>query len=566
MTTVQRRIARKRPARRRMLRAASSAVGQLTAGVPVAGQKPLWAQYQRIGGGLTPQDVSWIMQAADGGQPQRLVDLGNESRLKDGHLHGVMATRDMAVSLYPLEFLTPEDAPREQKEAKDLCSIIHEQFIDFRGLVKHLTRSYFPGHAHAVLEWRKMGRYILPWAWRPIQPRDMFFAQDTGALRYQTQPGDLVGLDLQAEFPGRIISLTRSIMGTPQPQEGLIRLLVWMALFRNWDLRDWIALAEIGWKPWRTAKYAKNTTDEQVADILSALEMIGSTGVGVFPVGTEFAAEWPKSSGGVQGGQHQQLFDAMGREISKATLGQTTSTESGSYGTRGDTAVRDQIRKDIGEDDALAVAAALHWQLFAVAVAVNLGPAVPMPATWFQTEEATDRKEFASAIKQLADARLRMPSQWIRGELGMPEPKDDEETIGGGEPVDESDPNAPGQAGKPDEKDDSKLVHDIRTKAEQTGDGPEYADRVNTAQKAAGARELAPLVGNLLSLVDEQRADTATDDRTKLLRLRDAMVAAYADEPAPEQLAENLAAGLTAARLAGMAAVKGEDGGEPDDA
>ena len=122
-----------------------------------------------------------------------------------------------------------------------------------------------------------------------------------------------------------------------------------------------------------------------------------------------------------------------------------------------------------------------------------------------------------------------------------------------------------GKKPEPDEEDGDKGVPDIRTKAEQGGDGAEYADRVNTAQKAAGARELAPFVGNLLSLVDAQRADTQTDDRTKLLRLRDAMVAAYGDEPAPEQLAENLAAGLTAVRLAGMAAVKGEGGGPADE-
>jgi phage gp29-like protein len=413
--------------------------GTLTSGAPITTAKPLWEQFQRIGGGITPLDVSWIIRSADAGQPARLVDLANESRQKDCHLQSVLYTRESAPALIELEFILPDDATAKEKEAADLCRQLKDNFKNLPTMIEHLNGAFF-GHATVeILPWQKTRNgYLLPNECKPLHQRDFLFTQDTGALRYAESPGDSIGVDLLALNPGRIVQVQRRIVGDVQVREGLARLLVWAALFRNWTLRDWIALGEVGWKPRMWAQYGDWTNTDDQVKLLRALESIAERGIGVFPKDTEVEAQWPGgAASGSGGGVHRELFDTIGREMSKAVLGQTTSIEVGPNGSRADTAARDVVRTDICETDCRAIAAALRYQLFAPAVALNIGTDIRMPVPWFATDDAADQLKFAQAIQALDATGLKIGAPWVRETLGMPEPKEDEELVGGQEgPVD----------------------------------------------------------------------------------------------------------------------------------
>jgi phage gp29-like protein len=413
-------------------------------------EKPLHQQYQRIGGGLTPDQVANIMATADAGQPALLVDLFNESRQKDGHLQGICYTRDIAVALCGLDFvdLDEDTAKRKDKKAIALCRRIRDEFEDFGRLVEHLTGAYVPGHATAEIKWKRTKDGLLvPYAFEALPARDFIFDQARGRLRYARFQGDLIGVDLLAENPARIVQIQRRIVGDVQVREGLIRCLVWAGLFRNWSLKDLIALGEIGWKPWRLAMYKKGASQKDIDDLVAMLERLGTTGVACIPETTDIKVEWPKGMAPGTGGSssHQTLLDFMGREASKAVLGQTTSVEPGANGSRASDQVRDKVRTDIREEDAINTAAILLRQMFAVAVAVNVGDDVACPVPWFQTDESVDQLAFAQAVKNLADSGVRIPSKWVRDEIGAPEPKDGEEVIGD-KPVDPQNDN--GKPGK----------------------------------------------------------------------------------------------------------------------
>jgi phage gp29-like protein len=407
---------------------------------PVVGGKPLWQQFQRIGGGIGPEEVSWIIREADAGQPGRLVDLFNEARQKDAHLQSVCSTHEGAVALCPISFGEAEPgARRKDKKAIELCERIVEEFENWPTLIEHLTASYLTGHATSVIDWRKTSDgLLLPFRAKPLHQRDFIF-NEQGELRFARSPGDIIGVDLLADNPGRIVQIRRRINGDVPVREGLIRVLVWAALLRNWTLRDWIALGEIGWKPWRLAKYIKGASQRDKDEALTALELVGSTGIGLFPETVMPQIEWPKGGAPGMGGSgtHLQLFDALGREMSKAALGGTTSVESGPNGTRSDTEVRDKLRLDIRERAAVVIAAHLRAQLFLVAVKVNLGESARVPMPWFQTDDATDIVAFATMVEKLTKANVRLPQKWVRDEVGSPPPEEGEEVTGSG-----VDPNA----------------------------------------------------------------------------------------------------------------------------
>jgi phage gp29-like protein len=406
-------------------------------------EKALSQQFQRIGGGLTPGEVSRILAQADQGQPQRLIDLFNESRQKDGHLQGICGTRDGAVALCDLQFVTSEDGKLRDKKAIQLCERVVDEFENWPTLIEHLTGSYIHGHATAELLWRKTSDgLLLPYKCKPTNPRDFVFSQANGELRYCPTPG-AAEHDLLAENPGRIVQIQRRIIGDVQLREGMSRVLVWSALFRNWDLRDWIALGEVGWKPWRLGKYKAGASQEEIDDLVRLLENVGASGVGVFPEEAAVTVEWPKSQATSSTGVHRELFECIGREMSKAVLGQTTSTEAGPNGDRASTQTRDNIRLDIRERDAIAVSAVLRAHMFGPVVRYNIGDAPRIPVPWFETDEATDQVAFATCVEKLAAAQVRIPAKWVRDELGCPEPKEGEEVIGNTPPV--ADPPANNQ-------------------------------------------------------------------------------------------------------------------------
>lgn len=415
-------------------------------------EKPLYEQYQRIGGNIDPARVSQILAQADQGQPAILYDLFNESRQKDGHLQGICYTRDVAVGLCGLEFVELDDdkAKRKDKKAIALCRRIRDEFEDFNVLVDHLTGAYVAGHATATIKWERTDDgLLLPLSAERLPARDFIFSQRDGKLRYARFPGDVEGVDIVAENPGRVLQVQRRITGDVQVREGLIRCLVWAALLRNWSLKDWVALGEIGWKPWRLASYKKGCSQKDIDELVEMLERLGATGVAAIPETTEIKVEWPKGMSPGTGGSstHRELLDTMGREMSKAVLGQTTSVEPGPNGDRASTQTRDKVRADIRETDAIADAACLY-RMFKIAVAVNVGPDVACPVPWFQTDESVDQLAFAQAVKNLADAKVRVPQKWIRDELGAPEPKDGEEVIGEAEEQ-QPDPNDPAAQPKP---------------------------------------------------------------------------------------------------------------------
>lgn len=411
--------------------------------IPQIREKPLWEQYCRIGGGLTPADVSAILMTADMGQPSRLFDLFNESRQKDGHLQGICYMRDIAVSRCDFRVIAPEAPKRGDTTASRLCTRIVEEFENWPLLVQHLTSSYIAGHATAEIQWAKTSDgYLLPRRCVPLFPREFIF-DSFGRLRYARSMTDTVGVDLLADNPGRIVQVQRRINGDVPVREGLIRVLIWAALFRNWSLKDWIALGEVGWKPWRKGSYKKGASQKDIDELVDALERLGTTGVGAFPDTTAVEVEWPKGLAPGTGGSgtHQGFFDTMGRELSKAVVGNTTTMEASPNGDRASTQQRDKVRTDIKADDAVNVMAAIRTHVFAPACVVNIGEPARVPVPWFETEEGVDQLTFAQAVNFLATANVRLPATWVRGEFGSPEPKEGDE-LTGSDPTPPPDPNA----------------------------------------------------------------------------------------------------------------------------
>lgn len=397
------------------------------------GDLPLSHQIQRIGGNLTPEHVSRILRMADAGYPAGLADLGNDARQKDCSLQQALQQRETGLSSLPWKLVIPgesEGSSRGARQKKFVTNILSRKGL-LASLVPHLVGAVYNGYAVSEILWVKddAGR-LVPGAFENHPARRFGFRASNGALVWRDQGMDAEGVDFREEFPNRFIVSQPRVNGDVASREGLIRVLMWVSLFRTWSLTDWLKLGEIAWKPWRWAEVQPGTGQKAIDALIAVLEGMIASGVAVLPTSAKLNVAYPGGSG-TSGGKpgHAELFEVLGREAVKAIVGQTLTTQEGNKGTQALGKVHNEVRKDIRDADALHVAMVISRDLIAPLVVLNFGASAPMPEFQFITDEGKDLDTFATALSKLVSTGMDVPVEWAHEESGIPAPKEGEAVL-----------------------------------------------------------------------------------------------------------------------------------------
>lgn len=404
---------------------------------------PIYAQLQRIAGAMSPEEVTSALRSADAGTMWPLVTLANDARRKDGHLQAILGTREMALPSLPWEVASPTERRRDKKAAAWVNEALRDAWggrendsdlVGLRALLAHLQGGVYHGYALAETVYERSDGLLWPKGWNPVNAARVHFDQVTGRPHWYDPNGSAIaypGVDLRRGFaPGKVLFYQPRVTGDDPNREGLSRVLLWAALFRNWSLRDWVKLGELAWKPWRIGTYEAGADKEAIDTLRDILRTMSSSGVALLPARTDLKVEWP--SGNKQDATHKALIEFLAGEMSKATLGQTLTTESGNRGARSLGEVHNLVRKDILEFDAACVAECLRRDLIAPLVRLNFGRDVAIPEFRFLTQEAVDLVDFSTGVTTLARGGLRIPASWVRDRTGIPEPVGDEDVLGTG--------------------------------------------------------------------------------------------------------------------------------------
>src|SRR5690606_6872255 len=107
---------------------------------------------------------------------------------------------------------------------------------------------------------------------------------------------------------------------------GIARAAAWAYLFKNYDLKDWVTYIEVHGQPLRVGKYHTGATEADKEVLLRAVANIGSDAAAIIPQNMliEFV-EAAKQGGATD--LYEKLADWLDRQVSKAVLGQTLTTE-----------------------------------------------------------------------------------------------------------------------------------------------------------------------------------------------------------------------------------------------
>jgi len=404
------------------------------------GKLQLWNQFQRIGGNLTPASVSAVLMEADSGRIARFVDLMHEAREKDGHLHSLLETRELSIAGLAWQVDEPEEASTSESDKAVLCQEALNDCWGFdRAVAHHIGETNLFGFANSEIIWDRKGSNLVPIKIIPISCRRFGFTSAAGELRFDPKGNQSInedGVDLATAYPaGKFLMSSRRINGDVPAREGLAWLLLWCALYRNWGLKDWLSLAEMAWKPWRRGVYHKGSSPEDIEILRHALLNFVATGAALLPETVDFNIEGPKGAAGpINASSHRELVEYLGREMSKAVLGQTDLIEPGENGARSATELRATLRNERRQADAHSLAREIQHDIINPFYRVNWGerPRLRPGKFSFTTDESPDLEKFAKGIQALVAAGTHIPARYIRDQTGIPEPKEGEEVLAPG--------------------------------------------------------------------------------------------------------------------------------------
>src|SRR4030042_1273029 len=194
-----------------------------------------------------------------------------------------------------------------------------------------------------------------------------------------------------------------------------------MYLLKNYALKDWAAFNEVFGMPLRLGKYDPGASAADREALIRAIRSLGSDAAGVISKNTEI--EFVEAASRLSGNAnpYQTLAEFCNREMSKAVLGQTLTTDTaGATGTYSAARVHAQVRRDLVEADAQTLAVTLREQLLRPLVGFNFGWDRPCPWFRFKLAEEEDLKTLSEVYRNLKEIGVPLRGAQVAERFGVP--------------------------------------------------------------------------------------------------------------------------------------------------
>lgn len=496
---------------------------------------------------LSPGRLAALLRSAEDGDAEAYLELAEQMEERDLHYLSVLGTRKRQVSQLPATIEAATDAAEDQRIADFLRDWLTRDALEAE--IFDILDAVGKGFSASEMVWQLDGPLWYPDAIRSRLPQWFEFDRDTGEellLR-----GGYAETSVQAApLPPAKFIVHKSAAKSGLPiRGGFARAVAWAYLFKNFALKDWVAFADVYGMPFRLGKYPAQATEEQIDTLFRAVVGMGQDAAAVIPDTMMVDLVDGKVNGSAD--LYERLCDYLDRQISKAVLGQTATTDADTGGL-GSGKEHGDVRADIERADAKALQATLQRDLIMPMVRLNFGERKAWPKIRIGREAQEDLEQLTRAVSTLVPLGLRVQESVIRDKLGLPDPEPDAEILAAPEsgPVSafpDPDATTPASARGPrflqllsGRYDDVIIAAAARLAADE-------ADAIDLAADAMvheeGRRMLAPIIEPLMDAI---AAGAGYDEVRGLL----ADVAGEMDEG---ELAKMLEQACTISRIAGNA-------------
>lgn len=377
--------------------------------------------------GLTPDRLAAILRESENSSPLRYLELAEEMEEKDLHYLGVLGTRKRAVAQLEITVKAASDDAAEQKAADMVREWLARDELETE--LFDILDAIGKGFSRTEIIWDMTAT-----AWTPVRlewrdPRWFTFDPVDGRTPLLVDGGASGNAYGEPLPPFKYICHDHKAKSGLPIRGGLARAAAWGYLFKNYALKDWVAFAEIFGLPLRVGKYGPGETEENIRRLMQAVTDIGSDAAAVIPQSMmlEFV-----TAGGATGSVdlYERLCDYLDKQVSKATLGQTATTDaSPGAGLSGSGSQHGDVREDIKRSDAKQLAATINRDLITPYVRLNLGQEVKPPKLVIGQAEAWDPVTMMPAVKTFVAMGGRVGMSAIRDKLGIEDPGEEEELL-----------------------------------------------------------------------------------------------------------------------------------------
>lgn len=371
--------------------------------------------------GLTPIRLAEIFKEADAGDILRQAELFEEMEEKDPHLFSQLQTRKNAVTGLDYEVIPfDSDDPRD----KEIAEFVEAQLGGIEGfedIMLDLLDAIGKGFAVSEIMWSYDEGHVVVDDIRSRHQKRFFWDSVDDSFKVRTQEAP-EGIELpKNKF---IVHKYKARSGHPS-RAGVLRVVAWMYLFKNYTLKDWVAFCEVFGMPLRLGKYQPGASEDDKRALMQALVAIGADAAGIFPDGT--AIEFVNTEKTSSTDLYERLARYCDEQVSKAILGQTLTSDSGG-GSYAQSKTHNDVRHDLTVADCKAIAATLRRDLIRPLVLYNFGEDKRIPYLRFDAEESEDLTQTATVIGTLIrEAGLKVPTSYIYKKFSIPKPEGDEE-------------------------------------------------------------------------------------------------------------------------------------------
>lgn len=379
---------------------------------------------QIIGGhpaqGLTPARLAALLREAEQGDPTRYLELAEEMEEKDLHYLAVIGTRKRAVAQLDITVDAASDGADDQANADLVRAFLDREELEDE--IFDILDAVGKGFSVTEILWETSERQWMPRRLEGRLPQWFVFDRADGrTIRLLTESG------AEPLAPFKFVVHTHKAKSGLPIRGGLARAAAWGYLFKNYDLKDWIAFAEVYGQPLRVGKYHPGATPADKEVLLKAVANIGSDAAAIIPQSMLIEFVESKLTGNAD--LYERLATYLDAQVSKAVLGQTLTTEVGDTGSFAAAKVHDSVRGDIERADAKQLAATLNRDLVRPLIELNRGPQAAYPRLKIGRSERTDVGLLAEALSKLVPLGLRVRQAEVRGKLGLDEPEAADELL-----------------------------------------------------------------------------------------------------------------------------------------
>lgn len=379
---------------------------------------------------LTPEKLGSLLREADAGHILRQAELFEEMEEKDPDLASLFQTRKLAVQALDLEISPASDS----REDKKLAEFVKENLedLDMDDAILDLLDAVAKGCAFAEIDWRMDGSSVAVGGLEWIHQKRFTFAELSAgwqtplpkAPKLLTEANSIHGEDIP---PWKIVYHRYKGRSGFAQRAGLMRVVAYYYLFKNYAIKDWVVFLEKFGQPLRVGKFQPGAGDEDKKILREALVNLGTDAAAMIS-DTTILELLENTTASMSSDMFAAATEFFNKSYAKAILGQTATTE-GTPGALGEGKERGEVRRDLVKADANALAKTLRDQLVWPLIGFNFGWDKALPSIKFHIDDPENLGETATTHKALVEMGTPIPLSFIRKKYGIPEPLGDEPVL-----------------------------------------------------------------------------------------------------------------------------------------